>query len=625
MPFGRAETKTRSLHSDHAVDVASVSNFRHFRVTHYHLDLEFDFRRKEIKGTVDLRMTCLHTSPTIILDCHHCVRLDNVVSLTSGQLLPFEVHPFSSYGAALHIHHPSVEGDVFTIQVQFLSGSGPSLNWQEPEQTAGREKPFFYSVGFTTTNRTLFPCCDSPAVKATYTAFIKVPSGFTAVMSAAHREELDGNKFYFKMDHPISTYLIAIAVGELVSQEIGPRSRVWAEPCMLDKAFFEFSGAVERYIQLGEKLFGPYVWERYDILVMPPSFPFGGMENPCLTFVTPGILVGDRSLLDVIMHEVTHSWFGNLVTNASWSELWLNEGITMYGQRCISAELHGEAYTCIEAATGRALLKARIEGTGEFHPLNRLRVIVSKDVEPDNTYNEVPYEKGYCFASYLENMAGGRKNFTEFLKYYCKEFKYKSVLAEDLLDLYLEYFPHLKASNIQDREGFSFKRWLMESGWPPYLPDLSAGDVLMKPAQDLAAQWMEYGHKQRKHLPTTDISSWKCYQIVHFLDNFLSFDAIPQEVLAKLSITYPQISQTHNAEIMVRWAQLIVRHNYRDGFACVENFLKSQAKQKYSLPVYTAMWRGTEETRLMAVSSFRETQKYLHINVRKNIERILSS
>ncbi|PIK36854.1 hypothetical protein BSL78_26314, partial [Apostichopus japonicus] len=297
MPFGRAEAKTRFLHSDYAVDVASTSNFRHFRVTHYHLDLDFDFEKKEIKGTADLRMTCLQSCSRIILDNHDTVSLGKVTLVPSGRSLPYECHPFSPYGSALHIFLSCQEGDVFTVRIEFVSGRGPSLNWQEPEQTAGKKNPFFYSVGFTTTNRTMFPCCDSPAVKATFSAFIKAPEGFSAVMSAAYREELGGNRFFFKMDHPIPTYLIAIAVGEMASKQIGPRSKVWAEPCMLGIAYAEFSGAVERYIQLGEKLFGPYIWERYDILVMPPSFPFGGMENPCLTFVTPGILVGDRSLL----------------------------------------------------------------------------------------------------------------------------------------------------------------------------------------------------------------------------------------------------------------------------------------------------------------------------------------
>ncbi|KAJ8778534.1 hypothetical protein J1605_013503 [Eschrichtius robustus] len=405
-------------------------------------------------------------------------------------------------------------------------------------------------------------------------------------------------------------------------------SWVWAEPCLIAAAKDEYDGVIEEFLATGEKLFGPYIWGRYDVLFMPPSFPFGGMENPCLTFVTPCLLAGDRSLADVIIHEIAHSWFGNLVTNASWGEFWLNEGFTMYAQRRISTVLFGPAYTCLEAATGRALLRQHMDITGEDHPLNKLRVKIepgrgssdhraapvgldapgsplrreeppgrfwlprpllsgsemlcvsgslsltcpfaapcpwsdfslvphvtnfnlsvqlklvfldasdsdyelpvdgqafSAGVDPDDTYNETPYEKGFCFVSYLAHLVGDQDQFDDFLKAYVDEFKFQSVLADDFLEFFLDYFPELKRKRVDSIPGFEFDRWLNTPGWPPYLPDLSPGDSLMRPAEELAQLWAAEELDVRA-IEAVSISAWKTYQLVYFLDKILQKSPLP--------------------------------------------------------------------------------------------------
>ncbi|XP_032898060.1 aminopeptidase B-like [Amblyraja radiata] len=259
---------------------------------------------------------------------------------------------------------------------------------------------------------------------------------------------------------------------------------------------------------------------RYDLLFMPPSFPFGGMENPCITFVTPCLLAGDRSLVDVIIHEISHSWFGNLVTNANWGDFWLNEGFTMYAQRRISTELYGAEYTCLEAATGRALLRKHMDNTGENHPLNKLKVKIKYGIDPDETYHETPYEKGYCFVSYLAHLVGDQNKFDAFLWAYVDKFKFKSIVAEDTLNFYLDYFPELKKQDVEKRPGFEFDYWLNTPGWPPYLPDLSSGDNLMKPAESLALLWFA-AELNIDAIKAVDLCSWKTYQIVYFLDKLL--------------------------------------------------------------------------------------------------------
>ncbi|EPQ20361.1 Aminopeptidase B [Myotis brandtii] len=409
--------------------------------------------------------------------------------------------------------------------------------WLAPEQTAGKEKPFVYTQGQAVLNRAFFPCFDTPAVKCTYSALIQVPDGFTAVMSADTWERRGPHGFFFRMSHPIPSYLVALAIGDLASAEVGPRSRVWAEPCLVEAARQEYDGVIEEFLAAGEKLFGPYVWGRYDVLFMPPSFPFGGMENPCLTFVTPCLLAGDRSLADVIIHEISHSWFGNLVTNANWSEFWLNEGFTMYAQRRISTRLFG--------------------------------------VDPDDTYNETPYEKGFCFVSYLAHLVGDQDQFDRFLQAYVKEFKFQSILADDLLEFYLEYFPELKQRKVDAIPGFEFDRWLNTPGWPPYLPDLSPGDALMKPAEELAQLWAA-PELDMPAIEAVAIGSWKTYQLVYFLDKVLQKSPLPPGNVKKLGELYPKISGARNAELRLRWGQIVLRNDLQEDFGKVKDFLQSQ-------------------------------------------------
>ncbi|XP_014388882.1 PREDICTED: aminopeptidase B [Myotis brandtii] len=461
--------------------------------------------------------------------------------------------------------------------------------WLAPEQTAGKEKPFVYTQGQAVLNRAFFPCFDTPAVKCTYSALIQVPDGFTAVMSADTWERRGPHGFFFRMSHPIPSYLVALAIGDLASAEVGPRSRVWAEPCLVEAARQEYDGVIEEFLAAGEKLFGPYVWGRYDVLFMPPSFPFGGMENPCLTFVTPCLLAGDRSLADVIIHEISHSWFGNLVTNANWSEFWLNEGFTMYAQRRISTRLFGErpepawsvtqqgrpTSKCLSSFSPRPPGGSAASCPTAEHPLNKLRVKIEPGVDPDDTYNETPYEKGFCFVSYLAHLVGDQDQFDRFLQAYVKEFKFQSILADDLLEFYLEYFPELKQRKVDAIPGFEFDRWLNTPGWPPYLPDLSPGDALMKPAEELAQLWAA-PELDMPAIEAVAIGSWKTYQLVYFLDKVLQKSPLPPGNVKKLGELYPKISGARNAELRLRWGQIVLRNDLQEDFGKVKDFLQSQ-------------------------------------------------
>ncbi|XP_030076849.1 aminopeptidase B [Microcaecilia unicolor] len=619
------------LHSELAIDVASASSYRQFKLTHFHLELEVDFEQRRLRGTETLELRCLQEAARLVLDVHPSLCFQGI-SYRAGEgselvHVPYETQPFAHYGSALVLSFPEPwkVGTDFQVQIEFETGEGPGVSWLNPEQTAGKRKPYLYTQGQAVLNRSIFPCFDTPAVKSKYSATIKVPEGFTAVMSATIWEKREQeNTFIFKMCQPIPVYLVALAVGDIVSAKVGPRSHVWAEPCLIQAAKQEFDGVIEEYLSTGEKLFGPYVWERYDVLFMPPSFPFGGMENPCITFVTPCLLAGDRSLADVIIHEISHSWFGNLITNANWGEFWLNEGFTMYAQRRITTTLYGPAFTCLEAATGRALLRQHMDTTGEDHPLNKLRVKIEPGIDPDDTYNETPYEKGYSFVSYLAHLVGDENKFDAFLQAYVNRFKFESIMAEDLLEFYLDYFTELRKEGVESKPGFEFDRWLNTPGWPPYLPDLSPGDSLMKPADELAELWAA-GSLNMEAIKAVDISTWKTYQLVYFLDRILVKSPLPDGNLEKMSNMYPKISKASNAELKLRWSQLVIKNNHETDFCKVKQFLHSQGKQKYTLPIYRALYSGSEAAKTLAMETFAETAPRLHVNVQKYVKKILTA
>uniref|UniRef100_A0A8C5M275 Aminopeptidase B n=1 Tax=Leptobrachium leishanense TaxID=445787 RepID=A0A8C5M275_9ANUR len=605
-------------------DVATASSYMDFQLEHMHLDLLVDVEARKLRGSEKLNLCVLRETGELRLDSHptmHVLRAEG----PPGHELPWEYKPFTRYGnvTVLRLPEPVSPGTQLVITIEYEANESPGVCWLEPQQTAGKKKPYMYTQGQAVLNRCFFPSFDTPVVKSTFSANITVPDGFTAIMSANNWDR-QGQTFVFNMTQPIPSYLVALVVGDIVSADVGPRSRVWAEPCLIEAAKKEYDGVIEEFLTVGEKLFGPYVWGRYDVLFMPPSFPFGGMENPCITFVTPCLLAGDRSLADVIIHEISHSWFGNLVTNANWGEFWLNEGFTMYAQRRISTELYGYSYSCLEAATGRALLRQHMDTSGEDHPLNKLRVKIEPGVDPDDTYNETPYEKGFCFVSYLAHLVGDQGKFDAFLRAYIDSFKFQSITADEALDFYLDYFPDLKSREVDKITGLEFDRWLNTPGWPPFLPDLSPGNDLMKPAEELAVLWSA-NPLDMEAIARVDIAQWKTYQLIYYLDRILEKSPLPSGNIEELAKYYPKISEAANAELRLRWGQIILKNDYQLHFHKVHDFLQSQGKQKYTLPLYRAMNAGSEAACALGREIYNKTSEQLHFNVKNYVKKILDA
>ncbi|ELR52243.1 Arginyl aminopeptidase-like 1, partial [Bos mutus] len=443
--------------------------------------------------------------------------------------------------------------------------------WLDPELTYGSAKPFVFTQGHSVCNRSFFPCFDTPAVKCTYSAVVKAPSGVQVLMSATQSTYVEEEGVYrFHMEHPVPAYLVALVAGDLQPADIGPRSRVWAEPCLLPTATSKLSGAVEQWLSAAERLYGPYLWGRYDIVFLPPSFPIVAMENPCLTFIISSILESDEFLVIDVIHEVAHSWFGNAVTNATWEEMWLSEGLATYAQRRIT-------FTCLETAFRLDALHRQMKLLGEDSPVSKLQVKLEPGVNPSHLMNLFTYEKGYCFVYYLSQLCGDPQRFDDFLRAYVEKYKFTSVVAQDLLDSFLAFFPELKEQSVDCRAGLEFERWLNATGPPLAEPDLSQGSSLTRPVEALFQLWTAEPLEQAAASASAiDISKWRTFQTALFLDRLLDGSPLPQDVVMSLSKCYSSLLDSMNAEIRIRWLQIVVRNDYYPDLHRVRRFLESQ-------------------------------------------------
>ncbi|KAJ7324683.1 hypothetical protein JRQ81_017703 [Phrynocephalus forsythii] len=537
----------------------------------------------------------------------------------------FRVDPFTDYGSALTITLPSSLElhQPFQLIIQYTTLDAPAIWWLDPELTYGNAKPFVFTQGHSVCNRSFFPCFDTPAVKCTYSATVKAPAGMQVLMSATQStyEEQEG-VYQFYMEYPIPAYLVALVAGDLVAADVGPRSKVWTEPCLLSTAISKLSGRVERWISAAENLYGPYMWGRYDIVFLPPSFPIVAMENPCLTFVISSILESDEFLIIDVIHEVAHSWFGNAVTNATWEEMWLSEGLATYAQRRITTETYGAAFTCLETAFRLDALHRQMKLLGEDNPVSKLQVKLEPGVNPSNLMNLFTYEKGYCFVYYLSQLCGHPTRFDAFLRVYIEKYKFTSVVAQDLLDSFLAFFPELKEQCIDSKTGLEFERWLNATGPPLIEPDLSQGSGLTSPVETLFRLWTTDPLDAVAAASSVNIAEWQTFQTVLFLDRLLDGSPLPHEVISKLSECYSAQLDSMNAEIRIRWLQIIVRNDYYPDLHRVRRFLENQMSRMYTIPLYEDLCAGNLKS--FALDVFYQTQHQLHPNLRKTIQQILT-
>src|SRR5689334_2179756 len=420
------------------MDVHSFSCPEQARVRHLELDLRVDFDQKILEGSVEVHFDLL-SGNELVLDTRG-LRIASVEPALSWEHGP----EHAVLGRPLFIR--IAEGTTCVRIHYATSPEASGLQWLEPAQTAGRRHPFLFTQSQAIHARSWIPLQDTPGVRVTFAARVSTPEPLRAVMGAVERDGV------FRMDEPVPSYLIALAAGDIARREIGPRSAVWAEPALLERAAREFEDT-ESMIQAVEELYGPYRWGRYDILVLPPSFPFGGMENPCLTFATPTILAGDKSLVSLVAHELAHSWSGNLVTNATWSDFWLNEGFTVYLERRILEKVYGKDREEMEAVLGRRELDREMASLPES---DRVLHIPLTGRDPDDGCTLVPYEKGVLLLRTIEREVG-RDRFDAFLRSYFDHFAFQSITTQD----FLEYLRRELHTNV------SLDEWIFRPNVPP--------------------------------------------------------------------------------------------------------------------------------------------------------------
>ncbi len=570
------------------LDYHSFANVDQFRTTHIELDLRVDLEGKVISGVVALELKRLDPRATqLVLDTKDLMINDvtqkatDVLGATAKNQTIWVSRPFHLekpdpiLGSALVIDLPPSRKPVEFIRVDYETlPTAAALQWLTPKQTAGRRKAFLYTQSEPIGARTWIPLQDTPQVRATYKAQIHTSSDVVAVMSAENDPTHKRNGEYsFVMPQAIPSYLIALAVGDLEFKETGPRTGVYAEKPVVKAAAKEFADT-ESMIAASEKLFGPYRWTRYDILVLPPSFPVGGMENPRLSFITPTVIAGDKSLVSVIAHELAHSWSGNLVTNATWRDLWLNEAFTVYLESRITAVVYGEQRASMERVLGLQSLRKDL---ARLPPKDQVLAIDLRDRDPDLVFSDVPYQKGRLFLSYLDAKFG-RDRFDAFLRGYFDHFAFKSITTEQfnqyLTENLLDRFPGI----VTHAEVLA---WENDPGLPAgaVLPASSA----FSQVDDARTAWLggklepkKFGH------------DWVTQQWLYFLDNMPA--AVSAEQLGRLDQAYG-LTRSQNAEIEHSWLVLVIRNNYQPSYARLEEYLTTVGRRKLITPLYVDLMK----------------------------------
>jgi len=572
-------------------DTHSYARPDEVRVTHVALDLRADFDARVLSGTATLTLQRNGSASQVVLDTKGL----EIQRVSAGKAdVPFALgKPDRILGQSLSVDLPPGANEI-TIAYR-TSPDAEALQWLQPSQTAGGKRPYLYSQGEPIFTRTWIPTQDSPGIRQTYSARITVPRDLRAVMSA---EQLtpqglgskDGRTFEFRLTHPIPPYLIAIAAGNIAFREVGPRTGVYTEPGMLDAASHELAD-LEKMVTAADALLGPYRWGRFDVLVLPPSFPLGGMENPRLTFATPTIIAGDRSLVSLIAHELAHSWSGNLVTNATWRDFWLNEGFTTYVENRLMEALYGE---------GRAHMLQVLDRRGLEEEIKRLGGPTSKDTilhvdltgrDPDDGFSDIPYEKGATFLRMLETMFG-RRTFDEYLRGYFERHAFQSITTAGFL---ADLRQHLLKGDAQLEQRAKLQQWLYEPGLPANAP-VPASDALARVEEDVKAFMAGTPASA-----ITAASRWSTQEWQHFLGSLP--DRLSATQLADLDRTFA-LSARGNAEVLFAWLRVAIRNHYTPALPALERFLTSQGRRKFLRPLYEDLmktdWGQAEARRIYA-------------------------
>ncbi len=572
------------------------------RQRHLNLELEVDFAARVLRGTV--RIDLVETSSgTLDLDGRD-LALSSVTDQAGADIPWSKAETDEVRGDRLQLDLPA---GTESVNISYCTAPGAlALGWLEPQQTAGGEHPFLFSQCQPIHARTMVPCQDTARNRVTYSARITVPAPLRAVMSAANEGEHteDGRTTWrFAMPQAIPTYLMALAVGNLEGRDLGPRCRIYAEPETVEKAAWEFA-ETESMLSSAEQLFGPYDWSRFDMLVMPPAFPYGGMENPRLTFLTPTLLAGDRSQVNVVAHELAHSWTGNLVTNATMNDFWLNEGFTVYAERRILEEVYGVEFADLQGVVRRNALQVDLDKLGEGSPFSHLRNHLD-GIDPDEVYSLVPYEKGAQFVQLLE-AAVGRERFDQFLLKYIDTFRFQSITTAEFLTFLEQDLPGVY-DQVRGPE------WVDGPGMPDN--EIPVEGAAVEQLRQLAAGWSDGARPDAE-----TIKSWSATELQLYLQDLPR--QLDEAQCRWLDETFSLDGQG-NYEVLVEWLTIAAGSAYEPSRPRVRKVLTDVGRMKYLKPLYLAL-KNNESTLKLAREVFAAVKDSYHPLSKGAIEGLLA-
>lgn len=573
-------------------------------VEHLDWDANLNFDTKTINAVARLSISSSETATKLILDTRDLT----IQRVTTGPAheemeTSYELgQPIEHLGQALSI---AIRPETKFVNVYYSTDpKAAALQWLEPVQTADKNHPFLFTQSQAILARSWIPIQDSPGIRFTYTANVQVPEGLLALMSAENPKHSNAEGLYtFKMEQPIPAYLLALAVGDIRFAELGDRSGVYAEPSVVEAAAYEFA-ELEEMISVAEALYGPYRWERYDLIVLPPSFPFGGMENPRLTFATPTILAGDRSLVSLVAHELAHSWSGNLVTNATWNDFWLNEGFTVYFEQRIMEAMEGRDYSEMLASLSQSDLKAQVDEMMKSAPEDTRLKLELEGRNPDDGVTTIAYDKGYFFLRWLEERAG-RENFDAFLRMYFKRHAFQTMTTERFIaylnkNLIAKY--GVKATEAE------LEAWIYEEGLPLTLPEVES--ERFAEVDKLAKAW--------KNGQTIKPENWSSHEWLRFVRQ------IPKGTDARELDRLDQqfgFTKTGNSEVLTVWLTKAIHARYNEAYPRLEEFLVNTGRRKFLVPLFRAMLESKQEK--MAKEIYAKARPNYHFVSTNTLDEML--
>jgi aminopeptidase N len=566
-------------------DLHTQSNADSVTVKHLDLDIMVDFAQKQIAGRATWTITNPNKKDSLKLDTYD-LSIDSI--LVDGQNTAFHVgQPVEHLGSVLAI---PIQPGSSSVTIFYKTGANPrALQWLQPQQTLGKKQPFLYTQSESIYARSWIPVPDGPGIRYTYDARVQVPKGLLALMSASNPQQInDSGIYHFKMEMPVPAYLMALAVGDLRFKSIDQRTGVYAEPNMVDKAANEFAD-VGKMVTTAEKLYGEYRWGRYDIIVLPPGFPIGGMENPRLTFATPTIIAGDRSLVNLIAHELAHSWSGNLVTNATWNDFWLNEGFTVYFERRLTEAMTDKSYADMLWELGYQDLEKAI---GELDKKDTPLKLDLRGRDPDDGLTDVAYEKGALFLKLIENNVG-RERFDAFLNSYFNSHAFKTITTEQFLS-------YLRANLIKDDKALEEKLTIDAWVYGPGIPTNA-------PRADMQ-RFSKVDAEREKFLAGTSpaqlsTSGWTTHEWLHFMRKMPK--PLNQPQMNALDDAF-HFTTSGNSEIADLWFIMAVAADYKPAYPAMEQFLSQVGRRKFLTPLYEEMVKtGKQEMARTIYNKYR--------------------